>query len=147
MTKVFEPDTNTIKDTSQDISKTMMETSIENNKTLEKLNNKLIEVVKDRGVLASCLLSLLSKDSNPEHTSQFKLLKGPSSNMVNNLLINKTIPVTLYNILLRFRGTEKEFKLQGDPLNKKTNKNYNVNLAKFSDKKIKFDTAKEIYFD
>ena len=51
--------------------------------------------MNDRGVLPSCLLSPLSRITNPDHTSQFKPRKDPNSNSVNDLLINKTIPVTL----------------------------------------------------
>ena len=70
--------------------------------------------MNDRGILATFLLSLLSKITNPEHTSQFKLIKYPISKKINDLLINKTIPVTLNNIFLRFRDAVKISKLQGD---------------------------------
>ena len=50
--------------------------------------------------------------------------------------------------MLAFRDTGKEFVLKGDRLLKMiTNKNYNVDLAKLSDKKIKNDFAKEKNFD
>ena len=64
--------------------------------------------MEDGGILSSCLLSPLSKISNLEHTSQFKPLKDPNSVSVNDLLINKTIPVTLYKNLLIFRDTGKK---------------------------------------
>ena len=44
----------------------------------------------------------MSLFTNPDHSSQFELVKGPSSIRVNDLLINKTIPVTLYDNLLTF---------------------------------------------
>ena len=47
--------------------------------------------MNDRGILASYLLSPLSKVTKIEHTSQFKLVKDRNSNRVNDLLINKTI--------------------------------------------------------
>ena len=53
----------------------MMETSIKNNNALENLNDKLLEISNDRGIIASCLFSPLSKIIRPEHTSQFKLKK------------------------------------------------------------------------
>ena len=40
MKKVFEPVTNTTKDVSEEVTKTMTENSIKNNKALESLNNK-----------------------------------------------------------------------------------------------------------
>ena len=72
-----------------------METSIKNNQAIENLNNKLLEVRNDRGLLAYYLMSPSSKITNPENSSQFKLVKCSSSNRVNDLLINKTIPITL----------------------------------------------------
>ena len=68
--------------------------------------------MNDRGKLASHLLSPLSKIINPQHTSQFNLVKDPDSNRVNDLLKNKTIPVTLYNNLLTFLDTDKNFEIQ-----------------------------------
>ena len=145
--KVFEPVTKSIENTSQDITKTITETSLKINQALENLNNKLLEIMNDRGILASFLMSLLSKITNPENTTQFKLVKDSSSNRVNDLLINKTIPITLYNNLLTFRDTGKEFELMGDLLKMVTNKNYNVDLASLADKKLMYDFAKELHFD
>ena len=45
----------------------------------------------------------------------------------------KTIPVTLYDSLLKFRDTDKKFELKGDPLKMITNMNYNVDLADLRD--------------
>ena len=112
--KYMNPFTDTIEDTSRDITKTMTEISNKNNKALEILNNKLSKNLNDRGILASYLLSSLSKITNREHTVQFKLVKDLKSNRVNDLLINKTIPVTFLNIFLAFRKTDKKFDPQGD---------------------------------
>ena len=147
MRKVFEPLTNTIENTSENLTKSITETSIKNNKALEKLNDKLLEIMNDRGIIASFLMFPLSKITNPEHTSQFTLVKDPDSNRVNVLLKNETIPVTLYRNLLTFRDTDKKFELQGNLLKMITNKNYNVDLANLPDKKQIFDLATEMYFD
>ena len=53
MKTVFEPVTESIKDVSEDMTKTKIETCNKNNKALEKLNNKLLEIMNDR-----CLLYL-----------------------------------------------------------------------------------------
>ena len=103
--------------------------------------------MNDRGILASYLMSPLSKLTNPENATQFKLVKDSNSNRVNDLKINKTIPITLYNNMLTFRDTGKEFELKGELLKMITNKNYNVNLANLQDKKIMYDFAKEMNFD
>ena len=147
MKKVFEPVTKTIKDVSEEVTKTMTEKSIKNNQALENLKNKLLEIMNDRGILASYLMSPLSKITNPENTTHFKLVKDSNSNRVNDLKINKTIPITLYNNLLTFRDTGKEFELKGDLLKMITNKNYNVDLASLADKKLMYDFAKEMNFD
>ena len=75
MKKVFEPVTKSFEKTSQDITKTITETSIKNNKVLENLHYKLLEIMKDRGILASYLMSPLSKITNLEKSGQFKLEK------------------------------------------------------------------------
>ena len=147
MRKVFEPVTKSLEKTSENLTKAITESSKENNLALESLNNKLLEIMNDRRILASFLMSPLSKITNPENTSQFKLVKDHNSNGVNDLLIKNTIPITSYNNLLTFRDTGKEFELKGDLLKMIANKNYNVDLASLSDKKLLYDFAKEMNFD
>ena len=91
--------------------------------------------------------SLLSKITNPENTTHFKLAKVSSSNRVNDLLIHNSIPNTLHDNLLTFRDTNKVFEIKGDLLKMITNKNYNVDLASLSDKKLMYVFAKELNFD
>ena len=98
MKKVFELVTKSLESTSQNITKTITETSIKNNQAIENLNNKLLEIMNDRGILASYLMSPLSKITNLENFSQFKLVKDSSSNRVNDLKIHNSIPITLYVI-------------------------------------------------
>ena len=123
MKKVFEPVTKSLEKTSQDISKTIMEASNNNDEALKNLNNKLLEIMNDRDVLATYLMSPLSKITNPENATQFKLVKDSSSNRVNDLWIHNTIPITLHDNLLTFRDTGKTFELKVDLLNILTNKN------------------------
>ena len=78
----------------------------------------------DKGIIASYLLSPLSKVTNPENTSQFKLIKCASSKRVNDLLIQNTIAITSYVNSLTFCDTGKELELKGDLLKLITNKNY-----------------------
>ena len=124
------------KNTSDGSTKTRMLTSKENKKALENLNDKFLELMNDRGILASFLMSPLSKVTNPENTSQFKLVKDSNSNRVNDLLIHNTKPVTCNYNLLTFRDTGKLFDLKGDFLKMITHENYNVDLASIVDKKI-----------
>ena len=142
MKKVFEPVTKSLESTSQDITKTITETSIKNNQAIESLHKKLLEIMNDRGILATYLMSPLSEITNPENTSQFKLVKISSSNRVNDLKIHNSIPITLYGNMLTFRDTNKQFELKGDLLERITSSKYNVDLASLQDKKLLYDFAK-----
>ena len=147
MKKVFEPVPKSLENTSQDITKTITETSIKNNKATENLNNKHLEIMNDRGILASYLMTPLSKITNSENSSQFKLVKDSSSNRINDLKIHNSIPITLCGNMLTFRDTNKQFELTGDLLEMITNSKYNVDLASLADKKLMYDFAKEMHFD
>ena len=147
MKKVFEPVTKSLESTSENLTKAITESSKENNLALENLSNKLLEVMNDRGILATYLMTPLSKITNPKNTTQFKLVKDANSNRVNDLNINNSIPITLYNNMITFRDTGIEFELKGDLSKMITNKNYNVDLASLSDKKLMYDFAKEMHFD
>ena len=50
MKKLFEPVTESLENTSRDITKTITETSYKNNQAIEKLINKLPETMNDRGI-------------------------------------------------------------------------------------------------
>ena len=98
-------------------------------------------------MLATCLMSHLSKITNPENSTQFKLVKDSNSNKINDLKLNKTIPILLHDNLLTFRDTGKEFEIKGDLLQMITNQNYNVDLASLSDNKLMYEFAKEMNND
>ena len=112
MKKVFDPVTKSIKDVSEEVTKTVIEFSTNDNKALENLNNKLLEIMNDRGALANFLMSPQSEITNPENTSQIKLVKVSKSNRVNDFLIKNTIPITLHDTLLTFRVTGKVFEIK-----------------------------------
>ena len=147
MIKVFEPVTKSIEDFSEEVTKTLAETSNNNNKALENLNKKLLEIMNDRGILATYLMSPLSKITNAEKTTQLKLVKDSSSNRVNGLFIHKTISIILHDKLLTFGDSGKKFQLKGDLLKMITNKNCTVDLASLSDKNLTYAFAKELIFD
>ena len=92
-------------------------------------------------------MSPLSKITNLEISTQLKFVKYHNCHRVNASLIHNTIPVLLYNVLLRFRDTGEEFELKRDLSKMITNKNYKVDLASLVDKKLHYDSAKEMYFD
>ena len=97
------------------------------------LNDKLSEVLIDRGVLESYLLSLSYKVTNPELTSQYKLVNDPDSNRVNDLLINETKPIIVFDNLLKLRDTDKKLQLEGKLSKMIFNKNYKVDFAHLLD--------------
>ena len=59
--KKFEPVTDTIENTSEILVKILTDCSSKNNQALENLNNRLLEIMNDRGIIASYLLSPVSK--------------------------------------------------------------------------------------
>ena len=73
--ELFQPIKISIKDFSEDVTRTMIEISKEDNKALTSLNNTLLGIVIDRGLIASYLLSPLSQVTNPEKTNRFKFSK------------------------------------------------------------------------
>ena len=103
--------------------------------------------MKDRVILASYLMSPLSKITNPENTTQFKLVKDSTSNRVKDLKQNNSIPITLHDNLLTIRDTDKVLRLEGDLLKMITIKKYNSDLASSQDRKLMYDFAKEMNFD
>ena len=129
MEKVFEPVSKSIEDVFEEVTNGVTETSNINNQALANLDHKLLEKRNDRSILATYLMSLLSKITNFKKTSQFKLVKVSSSIRVNDILINNSIPITIHDISLTFRDTGKVFDLKEDLLKMITNKNYNVDLA------------------
>ena len=57
MTEVFEPLTDTQKKTSENITKSITKNSINNNKAIENLNEKILELMNDKGLIAPLLAS------------------------------------------------------------------------------------------
>ena len=82
--KLIELLTDTNENTSENLTKILTEASKQNNQALESLNDKILEIMNDRGLSASYLMCPLSKTTNLENTTQFKLVKYSSSNGVND---------------------------------------------------------------
>ena len=116
MKKVLESVTKSLENTSENLTKAITETSIKNNLAIENLKKNLLEIMNDRGILATYLMSPLSRITNPENTSQFRLEKDFSSNRVTDLKIRNSIPITLYGNMLTFHDTNKQLELKGDLL-------------------------------
>ena len=69
--------TEEMKNTSEKRMKTLTENSIDNNKAIENLNEKILELLNDKGLISSYLASSLVNLFKPENKSQFRLKKRP----------------------------------------------------------------------
>ena len=147
MEQVFEPLTNTLKKTSEIITKTITENSIKYNKAIENLNEKISELMNDKGMIAPYLASSLVNLFKPENKSQFRLRKDPNSTKLNNFLIHGNIPVTLFSNMITFRDSKKSFILEGDLLKLVTNYKFNADHSSPQDEKIFYEFAKEMNYD
>ena len=107
MKKIYEPFSITKEDICEILTKTITETSIKNNKALEKLNEKVLEVMKDKGMIVPYSASSLVNLFKLEKKSQFKIIKDPNSIRKNDFLINGRIPVNLYSNIFTFRDSKK----------------------------------------
>ena len=147
MTKVFEPVTNTLKQTSENITKFITETSIKNNKSIENLNEKVLELMNDNGLIAPYLASPLVEVFKSDNKSHFRLRKDPDSTKMNDFLIHGKIQVTIFSNMITFRDSNKTFKLEGDLLKVLTNHKFNVDHSNQQDRKIIYEFAKEMNYD
>ena len=114
--EVFEPITKSLENTSENITKTITESSINNNKAISDLNEKTLELMNDKGMIAPYLASSLVNLFKPENKSQFRLGKDPNSTKMIDFLIHGIIPVTLFSNMITFRYNNKSFRLEGDLL-------------------------------
>ena len=145
--KFFKPMTDEIKDTSEKITKTLSENSINNNKAIENLNEKILELMNDQGIIAPYLTSSLVEVFKKDNKSQFRLRKDPNSTKLNDFLIHGTVPVTIFSNMITFRDTNKTFKLEGDLLKVITNYKFNTDHSSPQDKKLIYEFAKEMNYD
>ena len=73
--KQFKPMTDAIKNTSEKITKTLTENSFNNNKTIENLIEKILELMNDKGIIVPTIASSLGNLFKPENKSQFRFKK------------------------------------------------------------------------
>ena len=142
MTKVFEPLTDTLKKTSENITKTITENSINNNKAKENLNEKVLESMNDKGLIDSSLIEVIKSDNK----GQFRLTKDPNSTKTNDFLINEKVPVTIFSNMLTFRDTKKVFKIEGDLYKVITDYKFNVDHSNKQNRQIIYEFGKEMKY-
>ena len=145
--KLYELPTDTIKNTSEKLTKTITETSIKNNKGISDVKEKVSELINDTGIIAPYLACSLVNLFIPENKSQFKLKKDLNSTRMNDFLMNTSLPVTLYSIFLTSTDTNRSFKLNGDLLKTMTKYKLNVDHSNSQDRKLIFEFGKELKFD
>ena len=139
--------TDELKNTSEKITRTLTENSINNNKAIENLNEKILELMDEKGMIASYLASSLVEVFKKDNKSQFRLRKDPNSTKLNDFLIHGTIQVTIYSNMINFRDTNKTFRLEDDLLKVITNHKFNVDHSNPQDKKIIYEFLKEMKYD
>ena len=147
MKEVFEPLANTLKQTSENTSNTITETSIKNNKAILGLNEKVLELMDEKGLIAPYLASSLVNLFKPENKSQFRLRKDFNSTKMNNFLIHGSIPVSIHSNMITFRDSNKSFRLDADLLKMITNYKINADHSSSKDKKLTYEFAKEMNYD
>ena len=112
--EVFEPVTKSLEKTSENITKTITENSINNNKAISDLNEKILGILNDKGMIAPYLTTSLVEVFKKDNKSQFRLRKDNNSTKMNDFLIHGTIPVTIFSNMITFRDSNKSFRLEGD---------------------------------
>ena len=147
MNKLFKPMTDELKNTSEKITRTLTENSINNNKAIENLNEKILELMNDKGLIAPYLTTSLVEVFKKDNKSQFRLRKDPNSTKMNDFLIHGNIPVTIFSNMITFRGSNKTFRLEGALLKVITNYKFNIDHSSPQDKKLIYEFAKEMNYD
>ena len=139
--EVFEPMTNAIKKTSENITKSITEASINNNKAIENLNEKVLESMNDKGLIDSSLIEVIK-----DNKGQFRLTKDPNSTKSNDFLINEKVPVTIFSNMITFRNTKKVFKIEGDLYKLITDYKFNVDHSNKQNQQIIYEFGKEMKY-
>ena len=67
--KLFKPMTDAIKNTSENITKILTENSIKNNKAIDNLNEKILKLMNDKGMVFPYIASSLVNLFKPEKKS------------------------------------------------------------------------------
>ena len=145
--RIFEPVTDTFKNTSENLTKNLTEIYIKENKAIEVLNENVLELMNDKGMLDPFLPSSLFNRFKPENTSQFKLTKNPNLIRINGFLIIRRIPVTLCSNMLTFRDSINSIKMDEDLLETKTKYIFNVTHFNPQDQKLFCEFGKGMNFD
>ena len=136
MKEVFEPLTNTLKNTSEIISNTITETSIKNIKAISDINENVLELMDEKGLRAPYLAFSLVNLFKSENKSQFRLRKDLKSTKMSDFSIHGKIPVRLHSNMITSRDSNKTCKLDGDLLKLITNYKFNADHSTPQDKKL-----------
>ena len=145
--EVFEPITKSLENTSGNITKTFREASNKNNKAISDLNEKVLELMDEKGLLAPHLASSLVNLFKPENKSQFRLRTDVNSTKMKDFLMHGIIPVSLYSNMITFRDSNNSFRLEGDLLKLITNYKFNADPSSPQDKKLIYEFAKGMNYD
>ena len=103
--------------------------------------------MNEKGVITPYLTTSLANVLSLENKSQFRLRKDPNSTKMNDFLIHRGIPVTLFSNMLIFRDSNKSSKLEGDLLKVITDYKFNADHSSPQDKKLIYEFSKEMNYD
>ena len=144
--KLYKPLTDLIKDVFENVTKTISETSMKNTKAISDLNEKVLEVMNENGLIAPYLASSLVNLFKPENRSQFRLKKDLNLSMMNDFSINGGIPVSSLSNMITSKDSNNTFKLDGDLLETIANYDFNVDQSNQQDRKPKYEFLKELKY-
>ena len=133
---------NFFKPMTDEITKSITENSINNNKAIENLNEKVLESMNDKGLIDSSLIEVIKSDNK----GQSRLTKDPNSTKTNDFLINEKVPVTIFSNMLTFRDIKKVFKIEGDLYKVITDYKFNVDYSNQQNRKIIYEFGKEMKY-
>ena len=77
----------------------MNDFSIRNNKAPEDLNQKVSDLMHDKGLIDLYLTSSLVNLFTSENKCQYILLRDPNSTRMNDFMMDRIIPVTIYILI------------------------------------------------
>ena len=144
--KIYKPLTDLIKDVFENVTKTISETSMKNTKAISDLNEKVLEVMNENGLIAPYLASSLVNLFKPENRSQFRLKKDLNLSMMSDFSINGGIPVSSLSNMITSKDSNNTFKLDGDLLETIANYDFNVDQSNQQDRKPKYEFLKELKY-
>ena len=114
---------------------------------MESLNEKILDLMNDKGMIPPYLASVLVNSFKLENKSQFRLIKDLNSTKMSGFLISEGISVTLFSNMLTFRDDNKSLKIDGDLSETMTNYDFGVGHSNPKDQTLIYEFGMEMNFN